>query len=94
MSEMVERAVAALNQELARQMEATPAPGREWDRQSWTATGGVIELDKLVRAVVEGLRPASADLLDALGDAMGDTPKDHECAPAVWDAMIDEILEE
>lgn len=46
----IESVAMAINHELAKQWDAKPAPGREFDPESWTATGGVIDLSAVAAA--------------------------------------------
>lgn len=56
MSELREGLAKALRQSFAEQWDAKPAPGREWDPDSWTATGGVLYFDKLADAAIAFIR--------------------------------------
>lgn len=92
-----DRAVAALNQALAPMLEAKPAPGREWDPASWTSTGGVIDLEAAVRAVLGAVREPDEAMIDVVDDANADyrlinlNSAAHIGPAETWRAMIDAL---
>ena len=66
--EMVERVALAINQEVKRQWNAAPAPGREFDPESWTATGGVIDLTAIARTTIKAMREPTKAMCRAMAD--------------------------
>lgn len=62
MSEMIERVAHAVSAEMARQLGASPAPGRVWDPSSWTASGDVVNLESVARAAIEAMREPTDEM--------------------------------
>jgi len=64
---ILEQIALAINQEIKRQWNATPAPGVEFDPNSWTAEGGTIDLEQLAKAAVRALIDTPWDLPHSSG---------------------------
>lgn len=104
MTDMLERMALAINAELKRQWEAQPAPGREFDPNSWTSTGGVIDLRKLAKAALREVRKPTREMLETAQQARhrrAEMDKNIDLQQmytnknrAAWQAMIDHILSE
>ena len=90
--EMVERVALAINQEFKRQWNAAPAPGREFDPESWTATGGVIDLTEIARVASAAMREPT-EAMKLAGSlkvhAFKGTGAARQHVTEVWQAMND-----
>lgn len=63
----IERVALALNAELKRQWNGTPAPGREWDPTSWTSSGGTIDLEAMARVAIAAMREPTPEFTGITG---------------------------
>ena len=94
---MMERLARVLRDDIGRQWNAHPIPG-DANPASWTATGGALELEECVRAILTELREPSDDL-GYIGIAAAERYDgwDGQMKPgelqAAFTAMIDAILE-
>ena len=97
---LVARLARKLNAELKRQFDAAPAPGREFDPESWTATGGAIDLSAIARAAILETLAGLEDVSDAVlaaGDEAYLSVVDEGAADIssrIWDAMRSVIKQE
>ena len=55
-NELREGLALAIQKSLGVQWDAKPVPGREWDPDSWTATGGIIDLTVIADAALAYIR--------------------------------------
>lgn len=91
----IERVARALRDEIGRQWNAHPIPG-DANPDSWTATGGVLDLEVCVRAILIAIRTPSEAIVEA-GAADRFDSRFQSYADAIslaFTAMIDKLLEE
>jgi len=63
----------AIQQGMAKALNATPAPGREFDPNSWTAVGGELDLLKLTYEEVMPIVDQALQSERALADKLAET---------------------
>lgn len=61
---------------------------------SWEEADDIIKeiYRRRARATIAAIREPTEGMIDHLGDAMGDTPQDHENARELWREAIDKAL--
>ena len=94
---MIEKMARAISLELARQLHAQPAPGREWDPTSWTATGSSFDLTGVARAALSVLLEPSEGMLQAAWGAVPEKFYATEapgCVAGMLKAAIQAALDE
>ena len=85
----------AINANLKKQWKATPAPGREFDPNSWTAESGEIDLIELARAALETLRnPSISQIKAGCIFCRRDPSQSMDSADKCFRAMIQSVLDE
>ena len=93
---MLERVARALSANIKKQWVGTPAPGREFDPESWTATGGTLDLSELARAALEAMKNPTEEMIDVGRRKFWVDPEETDLDDGVKDAfnaMIDVALE-
>jgi hypothetical protein len=97
MTETVERVARVLKRKIGEAFAAKPLPGSNPEWGDWSATGGVLDLEELARAVIAAMREPTEAMLSSGEDSLEYTQvcrSLRDMGAEAWRAMIAAALAE